>query len=104
MLEHAAPLSVVVMLSRSIVLFHAQLFHRFMPIGTVCAISLLDGLSGFSRFETQQLRVDVREQFLLDGLTEHPVVKGIDHNAFFHQQQVPPRLLCIATVIWVVGA
>ena len=44
------------MLSRSIVLFHVQLLHRVLSIGTLWAISLLNGLSGFSRFEAQQLR------------------------------------------------
>ena len=75
-----------------------------MPIGAVWACSLFYRLIGFSRFETQQLRVDVREQLLLDGLTEELVVKGIDHQAFFHQQQMPPSPLCLSTAIRVVGA
>ena len=75
-----------------------------MPIGAVRARSLLDGLIGFSRFETQQLRIDIREQLLLDGLTEVAAVKGIDRHAFFHQQQVPPRPLYPSTAIRVVGA
>jgi hypothetical protein len=72
-------------------------------MGAVWARSLLDELIGFSRFETQQLRVDVGEQFLLDGPTEDLVVKGIDCHAFFHQQ-APPSPLYLSTAIWVVGA
>jgi hypothetical protein len=75
-----------------------------MPIGAVWARSLPDELIGFSLFETQQLLVDVREQFLLDGLTEDLVVKGIDRHTSFHQQQVPPSPLYLSTEIRVVGA
>jgi hypothetical protein len=50
------------------------------------------------------LRIDIRKQLPLDGLTEVSAVKGIDHHAFFHQQQMPPSPLCLSTAIRVVGA
>jgi hypothetical protein len=64
-----------------------------MPIRRLRARGRLDGLIGPFRFEAQQLRVDIREQLVLDGPAEGPVVKGPRHRALLHQQQVPPSLL-----------
>jgi hypothetical protein len=55
---------------RNLNLPREELSQRVMPIGASWDGSLFGGRFRFSRFETQQLRVNVREQLFMDDLTE----------------------------------
>lgn len=72
-------------------LFHACSFRAAIAIGPFRERPLLGSPVALLGFEAQQPRINVREQLLMHGLTEHSVVKSINTLLLFHHQQVTSR-------------